>query len=52
MARQRRTFSTDFKSEAAHLVANQGYSIVNARTIYIDSAVIICWNERSYRCIK
>ena len=30
MARQRRTFSTDFKSEAAHLVLNQGYSIRDA----------------------
>ena len=30
MARQRRTFSTDFKSEAAHLVLKQGYSIRDA----------------------
>ena len=30
MARQRRSFSTEFKSEAANLVVNQGYTISEA----------------------
>jgi transposase len=30
MARQRRSFSTEFKLEAANLVVNQGYSISEA----------------------
>ena len=30
MARQRRSFSTEFKYEAANLVVNQGYSISEA----------------------
>jgi transposase len=41
MARQRRSFSTEFKSEAANLVVNQGYSISEAsRSLGVGETVI------------
>jgi transposase len=44
MARQRRTFSTDFKSEAAHLVLNQGYTIKAAgRSLGVGESAIRRW---------
>ena len=44
MARQRRTFSTDFKSEAAHLVLNQGYSMKEAgRSLGVGETAIRRW---------
>ena len=44
MARQRRTFSTDFKSEAAHLVANQGYSIREAsKSLGVGESAVRRW---------
>ena len=44
MARQRRTFSTDFKSEAGHLVANQGYSIREAsKSLGVGESAVRRW---------
>jgi transposase len=44
MARQRRTFSTDFKSEAAHLVVNQGYSIRQAsKSLGVGESAVRRW---------
>jgi transposase len=44
MARQRRSFSTEFKSEAASLVANQGYSISEAsRSLGVGEGAIRRW---------
>jgi transposase len=44
MARQRRSFSTEFKSEAASLVANQGYSISEAsRSLGVGEAAVRRW---------
>jgi len=44
MARQRRTFSTDFKSEAAHLVVNQGYSIREAsKSLGVGESAVRRW---------
>lgn len=44
MARQRRTFSTDFKSEAAHLVVNQGYSIRDAsKSLGVGESAVRRW---------
>ena len=44
MARQRRTFSTDFKSEAAHLVLNQGYSIREAsKSLGVGESAVRRW---------
>ena len=44
MARQRRSFSTEFKSEAANLVVNQGYTISEAsRSLGVGETVIRRW---------
>jgi transposase len=44
MARQRRSFSTEFKSEAASLVVNQGYTISEAsRSLGVGETVIRRW---------
>ncbi len=44
MARQRRSFSTEFKSEAASLVANQGYTISEAsRSLGVGETAIRRW---------
>jgi transposase len=44
MARQRRSFSTEFKSEAANLVVKQGYSISEAsRSLGVGETVIRRW---------
>lgn len=44
MARQRRTFSTDCKSEAAHLVFNQGYSIREAsKSLGVGESAVRRW---------
>ena len=49
MARQRRTFSTDFKSEAAHLVANQAQECSRRTAVHkiVDwEAGALYWNCR------
>jgi transposase len=44
MAKQRRTFSTDFKAEAANLVISQGYSIGEAsRSLGVGESAIRRW---------
>jgi len=44
MARQRRSFSTEFKREAATLVVNQGYSISEAsRSLGVGETAIRRW---------
>jgi transposase len=44
MAKRRRTFSTDFKSEAAHLVVNQGYSIREAsKSLGVGETAVRRW---------
>lgn len=47
MARQRRTFSTEFKSEAANLVVKQGYSFGEAsRSLGVGETAIRRWVEQ------
>lgn len=44
MARQRRSFTTEFKLEAAQLVTQQGYSIVEAsRSLGIGETALRRW---------
>jgi transposase len=44
MARQRRSFSTEFKIEAANLVVNQGYTISEAsRSLGVGETAIRRW---------
>lgn len=44
MARQRRSFTTEFKLEAAQLVTQQGYSIAEAsRSLSIGETVLRRW---------
>ena len=44
MAKQRRSFSTEFKSDAASLVVNQGYSIREAsRSLGVGESAIRRW---------
>jgi len=44
MARQRRSFSTEFKSEAANLVVNHGYTISEAsRSLGVGETAIRRW---------
>ena len=44
MAKQRRTFSTEFKSEAAGLVVNQGYTISEAsRSLGVGETALRRW---------
>ncbi|WP_444882701.1 transposase [Microbulbifer sp. PSTR4-B] len=44
MSRQRRSFSSDFKLEAARLVVDQGYSIAEAaRSLDIGTTAIRRW---------
>jgi transposase len=44
MARQRRSFSTEFKAEAANLVVKQGYSVSEAsRSLGVGETAIRRW---------
>jgi transposase len=44
MARQRRSFSTEFKAEAANLVVKQGYSVSEAsRSLGVGETAIRHW---------
>ena len=44
MARQRRTFSTEFKADAANLVISQGYSIGEAsRSLGVGESALRRW---------
>ena len=44
MAKQRRSFSTEFKHEAANLVVNQGYAISEAsRSLGVGETAIRRW---------
>lgn len=44
MAKQRRTFSTEFKHDAANLVINQGYSVVEAaRSLGVGETALRRW---------
>lgn len=47
MKRQRRTFSTEFKLEAANLVIEQGYSIPEAaRALDVGETAIRRWDKQ------
>ena len=47
MARQRRSFSTEFKLEAADLVMNQGYTVAEAcRSLDIGETALRRWIEQ------
>lgn len=47
MARQRRTFSTEFKREAVQLVLDEGYSIAEAcRSLDIGETALRRWIEQ------
>lgn len=47
MARQRRTFSTEFKQEAASLVLDQGYSMVEAsRSLDVGETALRRWVQQ------
>ncbi len=47
MARQRRSFSTEFKHEAACLVLDQGYSITEAcRSLGVGSTALRRWVQQ------
>ena len=47
MARQRRTFSTEFKHEAASLVLDQGYSIMEAsRSLDVGETALRRWVQQ------
>jgi len=44
MTKQRRSFSTEFKREAAGLVLNQGYSHIEAcRSLGVVESALCCW---------
>jgi len=44
MARQRRTFLTEFKHNAANLVINQGYSVIEAaRSLGVGETALRRW---------
>lgn len=44
MRRQRRSFSLEFKQDAASLVLDQGYSLVEAgRTVYVHENTLRKW---------
>ena len=45
MARQRRSFSTEFKSDAASLVVNQGYSIREASRSLLNAYIFAAKSE-------
>ncbi len=47
MKRQRRTFSTEFKHDAASLVLDQGYSIVEAcRSLDVGESALRRWIDQ------
>ncbi|MDB4542826.1 transposase, partial [bacterium] len=47
MARQRRTYSTEFKQEAASLVIEQGYSVTEAsRSLDVGETAIRRWVDQ------
>jgi transposase len=47
MTRQRRTFSTAFKHDAALLALDQGYSIVEAsRSLGIGETALVRWLDQ------
>jgi transposase len=47
MARQRRTFSTEFKQEAASLVLDQGYSVPQAsRSLDVGETALRRWVDQ------
>ena len=48
MARQRRSYTAEFKLEAAKLVLDQGYSVAEAsRSIDVNDNVLRRWVQRS-----
>ncbi len=47
MTRQRRTFSTEFKRDAASLVLDQGYRLAEAvKSLGVDESVLRRWVEQ------
>ena len=46
MARQRRTYTSEFKIEAVKLVTEQGYSVAEAaRSLGIDETLLRSWRQ-------